>query len=716
MNKSGFLKAIETLKLYRRAELTDDDGQRLVKELYVDPLPDEHILQTILRPNTTFLIGRKGSGKSTIFQRAQDALDEDARATWAYVDIKTLFESCAAEMAVVSVPGLDGALPADALRRLYTFKTFVLQLVKEIKRQINQRVSSTVWSRFRERITGTTSELFERLDEFLQDLERDTYINATSGFSTAIQAERAQKDSHNDSAEASVKAAAAPSAEAKLLTTIISEIAQRRSENYSQVFIRIFNIKLLIDRLRDILSTLGLKHLYIFVDDFSELPKVEMEEVVDTILAPFNNWSDEFIKLKVAVYPGRMYLGSIDRSKIDEVYLDIYRAYGRNDVAGMEDKAIDFTRRLLLKRFEYFCDGDITSYFEVGSSSDIWQLLFYSSLGNPRILGYILYFCYETNIVYDKKISARTIRDASRRYYEEKISYYFKLNKFLHESFEERSSIFSLKELLDEIVKRAKGLRTYSNSKVMQELLRSTHGRPPTSHFHVVSGYDPILSTLELNFFITKYYEMKDRDGREVSVYAINLGLCELQSIAFGRPTGKREFRLYFVERIFDYSPIVSSYLKVNQEITCDACSVKHPPELLPTLEAYEMLCPACKRGTCRVVNISRKYEGLIRSVAADALLPSTELGILKTLHDERRSMFAKEIAAELDCSYQLIGRRGKALSDRKLVSRDENEAGRRTFKLDDSATSMYFSAEEVVDTFDDVIVNDSVEPHLPAD
>ena len=42
---------------------------------------------------------------------------------------------------------------------------------------------------------------------------------------------------------------------------------------------------------------------------------------------------------------------------------------------------------------------------------------------------------------------------------------------------------------------------------------------------------------------------------REVSVYALNYGLCQQQTIAFGRPREKREQRLFFVERIFDFSP-----------------------------------------------------------------------------------------------------------------------------------------------------------------
>jgi len=116
MNKPRFLEAINTLKLYRRAELLDEEGERLIKELYVDPLPDEHVLNTILRPNTTFLIGRKGTGKSTIFQRAQEALNSDKNTTWAYIDIKALYESSTSEL-VGRLPSVgDGVLPQELIQ------------------------------------------------------------------------------------------------------------------------------------------------------------------------------------------------------------------------------------------------------------------------------------------------------------------------------------------------------------------------------------------------------------------------------------------------------------------------------------------------------------------------------------------------------------------------------------------------------------------------
>jgi DNA-binding MarR family transcriptional regulator len=234
--------------------------------------------------------------------------------------------------------------------------------------------------------------------------------------------------------------------------------------------------------------------------------------------------------------------------------------------------------------------------------------------------------------------------------------------------------------------------------------MKEIEGRPPTSHFHVKNDYDSILSTLELNFFLTKYYEMKDRDGREVSVYALNYGLCQQQAITFGRPRTKREHRLYFVERVFDYSPIVMSYIKVNQEIVCTSCNHRVSHELLSAIQAFDMLCPQCKIGKCSIVNLARKYERLIQSVSEENLLPDTELGILKTLHDERKSMFAKEIAAQLDCSYQLVGKRGRTLADRDLILRGENEKGRRVLEITPTAEKVYFDeiAEDDMDFGDD--------------
>jgi DNA-binding MarR family transcriptional regulator/energy-coupling factor transporter ATP-binding protein EcfA2 len=691
MNITDFERVVDSLKLYRRAELLDENGKQLINKLYVDQLPNDQILKTVIKPNTTYIIGRKGSGKSTLFQKAHSELNKNKKVTWAYLDIKTIFESSTSDISIPDYLSKENTLTIKTLKKILVFRSFIIELVSEIKKQIDKRIYGSFWESLKDVFSGTREELIIKLDEFISDIDDDHFLNITSIKQNASSETRKTSKTENISAEVSGNFSnTGMGISLKIINEIAKAIENSKTNNYSEVYLRVFNIRDLVNKLKDILSSIGLNHLYIFLDDFSELSKNDIEEIVDTILCPFNNWSDDFIKLKIALYPGRLYFGQIDRTKVDEIYLDIYRAFGRSDVNDMEDSAIDFTKRLITTRLNEFCAGAINVFFDI-KNPDLWRVLFYSCMGNPRSLGYILYYCFETMTINSKAINISSIQDASRRYFEEKILYAFKLNKFLHESYEEKSSIYSLKELFEQLARRAKELKSYKDSKVLGEL----EGKAPTSHFHIVSQYDSVLNTLELNFFITKYYEMKDRDGRDVSVYALHYGLCQQQSINFGKPKEKREHRLYFIERIFDFTPIVISYLKLNQEIICDSCGERHSTDMLPAIITYNMLCPKCRIGKCQIINLSKKYGNLIESINPELLLPQTDIGILKSLSDQRKEMFAKDIAEELDCSYQLIGKRGKYLEERQLLDRKENKEGRRTFKITQKANSIYFTGVE---------------------
>jgi ABC-type multidrug transport system fused ATPase/permease subunit len=78
-NLGAFRDMAQSLKLYRRADIPGESGESLIEALYVDPLPNDHVLNTILKPNTTFIVGRKGTGKSTVFLRAQHELRKNDR-------------------------------------------------------------------------------------------------------------------------------------------------------------------------------------------------------------------------------------------------------------------------------------------------------------------------------------------------------------------------------------------------------------------------------------------------------------------------------------------------------------------------------------------------------------------------------------------------------------------------------------------------------------
>lgn len=87
-----------------------------------------------------------------------------------------------------------------------------------------------------------------------------------------------------------------------------------------------------------------------------------------------------------------------------------------------------------------------SSHYVTEIRKEIYRHLFYASSGNARNLGHILNKIYENYISYGRPIGIKSISDSSGIYYEEKIEPYFGIQKFTHETFGERSSIFSLKE------------------------------------------------------------------------------------------------------------------------------------------------------------------------------------------------------------------------------------------------------------------------------
>ncbi|HEY8611863.1 MAG TPA: hypothetical protein VIL69_11300, partial [Roseomonas sp.] len=546
----NFFKAASSLKLFSRAELSDDKQRSLIERLYVDPLPNEQAFKTLLSDSTTILIGRKGTGKSTVFQRAQHEIRKNKmNVISSYMDIRNVYESSQVDqVAAERLEQQQGALSPAQIRQLLLYKRFFTSLIADIRTELNNQVNQSFLSRLHDKVRGTSKQVFAGLDRLIAQLD-EAEFHDVSGL---IQVQRSRKATRKNIGKDTVKGGAKAS-----LTNIeveggfemSDEVAQgsETDDAFSEILMRVVNVNKLIDELREILTAVEIKYLYIFLDDFSELPEEAMKVLVDALISPLTRWSD-FIKFKIAAYPGRVYLGSLDTTKLEEFHLDIYRLYGANGVNKMEEKTTDFVKRIIERRLQHFCKSTPDTYFNI-RSDDIWRVLFYCSMGNPRILGHIMLYAYETHLLYQSKINIQAIRDAAQRYYEEKVLPIFGAAKY-RTSFHERSSIYSLKELLESIVSAARSIRQDERQKEAP----SHRGRVYSSHFYVSQEFEDLLTSLELSFFVTKYFEQSDREGRRVSVYALNYGLCNKYQISFGRPAEKREDRLYFVERVFDYN------------------------------------------------------------------------------------------------------------------------------------------------------------------
>jgi hypothetical protein len=393
----------------------------------------------MLRESTTFLIGRKGTGKSTVFQRAQHELRTRSNVVSAYVDIKTIFESADVDPTLPSqLEQVGTVLGVDTLRKVLIYRAFIRTIFNEIKSELKSQISSTsLFGHILIRLGFQKSDIIGALDELLEGsfeaqltdvtaFKQPTYKDGQEQSST----DKLQSEGHG---EGSISLHGGKVSFGAKLSEEGSNVSKHtRSEEYSAVLIRTFSVTKIIENLRNVLERVGIKHVYVFIDDFCELPEEAMQIFVDTVLAPLNNWSNELIKFKIAAYPGRIYLGKIDPTKIDQIYIDLYRLYGDRDVSTMEDKATDFTRRLIDSRFHHYV-GKGFSYFCDGDSDAVFRQLFYASMANPRILGHILTNLRDSVAAYHQPIGARAVQDASAKYYEEKIEPFFGIQKFAHE-------------------------------------------------------------------------------------------------------------------------------------------------------------------------------------------------------------------------------------------------------------------------------------------
>ena len=312
----GFADAAHSLKLYRRADLRDDVSDKsLIGKLYVDPLLHDGVLETMLRESTTFLIGRKGTGKSTVFQRAQHALRTRPNSISAYVDIKTVYEAADVDPAIpVQLAQAGLALSEDELRRVLLYRSFIRAVLNDIKSELKQQVGSNLFDKILSSVGYKKSDITASLDDLLEGSFEAQITDVTAMRTVASKLSRESAGTRRDGVEAAGGVSVGDQggkldSTLKAIQETTSATTKIDAEEYSSILLRTFDIGGIIERLRVILVGIGVKRLYVFIDDFSELPEEAMRIFVDTILAPLNNWSNELVKFKVAAYPGRIYLG-----------------------------------------------------------------------------------------------------------------------------------------------------------------------------------------------------------------------------------------------------------------------------------------------------------------------------------------------------------------------------------------------------------------------
>lgn len=703
--KDRFYDAIESLKRYKRAELVDERGRSLLRDLYTDLLPNDHILKKSLRENTTFLIGRKGTGKSTIFLRIEQELRQKSDVIPCYLDVKTIYESAQTENH--NLEYLSKFLAAKTIKKYLIERSFLQSVLARIIEELKIRFD-TAFEKFKEfwgetkaqNIENKLLNLKKRIEnnDVLKEIELPIIKSITSKQKTFNENSQTISTKNTDALELNI--AKDPSLKATLGGEEGANFGDKNSveleESFTDIFLQVFQIKDFISEIKDLLKELKIKQLVVLLDDFSEIDDLAIRIFVDVILTPLNNWSEEFIKFKVAAYPNRVHFGKLDPGKIDTINLDFYNLYSEFDRSKMEEGAIDFTRRLIQKRINYYLNESPDVFFDVNnktSMDDYYEVLFQTSMNVPRIIGYILSYCYQSKIIYDKKITKQDIESAAQRYYEDKIEPFFHKTTYSLISMDEKVDDLQLRELLGKFVDRMVEIKKKisTGEYTGEEYVESF---PYTSHFYFSPSFENLIKTLELNFFISKYAEMDNRDSERSSIYCLNYGLTQKHNLLWGKPKGDK-YRKYFIIRRFNFNPIIKEFLLVSKSIHCvnEECNQIYTQEQIPFLESVlEYKCNKCGSEIIIEPTSERIKFELGRIKESDLLSPS-EMEIIMELLKADSPKIAREIAEEADLSKQFVAQKSRILDIHKnLINRvrERGEDDIYSYELTDTAKATY--------------------------
>lgn len=656
-----FLEFAESLKLVRRANL-EKEGKTIIEKIYTDLLPNNGVINKVNLPRTTIVVGRKGTGKSTIFYKSQMDLDKNGENITVYIDTKSLYDN--------STPSLPKELEkSEQSRELIKYliysnllKEIIVRTKEKIKRRLNENKIISFFGINEEKIDYINHEL-ENIQDSIDKVFKTLDVSLTTIY----------KNSSEKSTENKIAASASVNIEnvggSIEGSTKQNSVLKREFENTLITYLDIK--KCFIDNLIRIRNIIDVKNVFIYLDDFSEIDKEAQALFIDWFIAPVNNLSEDFVKFKIATYPNRFYYGKLDNGKIDEISLDFFDAFyhyekdlNETDISKMEYLALDYTKRLLKNRLDvYFPDNGWNVFFDM-PEEDLYHLLFRISMNMPRKIGYVLSFCYESCLIHGKKITTAALENAALRYYTDIIEKYFIVNEFVCKPFDDKISEEHHYEMMRKIIDRE-----LLNQKVIKRRKNNY-----TCMFVVNQEFSNLLSNLELNGFISTYNKIKE-NSNFYTVYCIDYGLCKKYQLKFGTPKNK-DVNNFLLQPLFKFNTLVIDFLDSTQVIRCSNGHEFRYSEI-NQFRKYNMKCPICLESdiisNCKVIFKYTEIKKQFEEKEREKKIRFTFVGylIMDLLKKMQKALPLQKIGETLDYSTTTLQVHIRILIEQNMIAID---------------------------------------------
>tara|TARA_R110002033_G_scaffold171011_1_gene215283 strand:- start:905 stop:3007 length:2103 start_codon:yes stop_codon:yes gene_type:complete len=663
-NKLKFLEFSESLKLVRKTRIEDFIEDKNIDDIYTDLLPNNGIINKLNLPRTTILVGRKGTGKSTIFQKSQKDLVSNNKCISIYIDVKSLYDN-----STPTIP-LEVESVSKELQKYLLFSNLIKEIVLETKNRLDEFVQGSIIKR----LLGFDKEQIDKINLELDEIEK-SISNVIKQVDASLITN--YKLSSQEENEKSIKGDISISKNPKLDIGASATKGSTIKSEFETSLVTYLDIKKsLITKLTSIKNILEIDHLYIFLDDYSEIDEESQKVFMDWFITPLNNLSDDFVKFKIAIYPHRFYYGKLDNSKIDEISLDFFDAFytfeKEANITKMETLALDYTKRLIQKRLHLFFPNNNWEKFFSIDEPEIYDILFSTSFNIPRKIGFLLSYCYESCLIHDVQISKEAIENASKRYYSDIIHKYFIANQFVTKPFQDKISNEHQYQLLNFIINRQKINSSSSN--------RTRIKGKPTNHFIVNKEISNLLDNLELNGFLTTYNNVNDNNDHLSIIYSLDYGLCKTHNLNFSRAYNSKLIT-YFTQARFNMNILISDYFNKTQLIKCPN-NHEFPYEMLKTLKAFKMRCPTClddgNSVLCEVTLSSQEVRERLQTIENKRIqkLTFSEFQVLDYLNGYQKIVSIHKISSTLDNSISTTLSIINKLIEKGLILQD-NEASR---------------------------------------
>lgn len=711
--KNNFSDFVESLKRSQRADLVDENSNSILEELYTDPFDGDLIMKHMLNDQTTLLIGRKGTGKSTIINKFQHDIRKTKDRISLYIDVRTIHSKT--EGSHGNNPTIfEAAMNSEMQAKLFLYSAFIEKTIEEIKKEVVKNVfeknGASKWSNKIRQLLSSNSLEKKSETQFLTELDNilkydlsPKYDDISYFQQSSITDQTNSHLSYQKEGGYNIQISQEPAIGMSKSNISNNNLELSNTSNYSQVLKRRIDISGFSEKLKNLLQSVGIKKVYFCLDDSSELSKEALEVFIKTLVAPLHNDSEGFFRFKISFYPERNVLPEIDRTKIDTIFLDYYEMYKSSGLDKVEEQAINFVKRLIQKRLKYYFSEDIeqieNSLFDTKNTSmdEYYQQLFYACSCVPRNIGRLLYYCEKKSITQGKLITKTIIQESAKEQYINEVEpLIIKDEFFQYKSYSEIYKRTQLKELVNYIIKKARENKKHigeSSSNIFKDY---TTSNAPSHLFFVrkdVSGY---LSTLEINNFITRISEQKDKgdytkDGKfysnDIIVYTLNYGLCQKENIVFEEPNNRK----YRIERIFDFNKLIEDWAKNSAFVECINCSAEYDISEWEKIQEFDCYCKKCKKSY--VCQLKTRLQDVAKIATTDTInieLKPEQLRIIHSLYIEDY-LTENQIAGDLDVSSETI--RAYLRSDRVLRSENwvgKEESSRKYYITEKSLSTIY--------------------------